>query len=88
MIAAGVLTLIGLFLFGEDGYWKTMLRQRDLAKLEARIDTIATVNKQMRARMTALKNGDKIALEEEARAKGMIKKGEKVYILEEKKTDR
>lgn len=85
--AGGALIVVGFFLFGKDGYWQTMIRKRDNERLEARIDTLAAVNKQMRARMNALKAGNKDALEEEARARGMIKPGEKVYILEEKKKD-
>ncbi len=85
LAAAVILTLTGFFLFGEDGFWRTMVRKRAALRLEARVDTVATVNKQMRARMMALKAGDKGALEEEARARGMVKPGEKVYILEEKK---
>ncbi len=85
LAVAGILTLVGLFLFGGDGYWRTMMRKRGVERLEARIDTVATLNKQMRARMNALKAGDKAALEEEARARGMIRPGEKVYVLEEKK---
>ncbi len=85
LIGAGILTLVSLFLFGGDGYWRTMMRKRGVERLEAKIDTIATVNKAMRARMNALKVGDKAALEEEARARGMVKRGEKVYVMEEKK---
>jgi cell division protein FtsB len=83
---AGILTLVGFFLFGEDGFWRTILRKRGVQRLEAKIDTVATVNKAMRTRMNALKAGDKYALEEEARARGMVKQGEKVYVMEEKKT--
>lgn len=86
LILTGILTLVGFFLFGEDGYWRTMMRKRGVERLEAKIDTVATVNKAMRARMNALKAGDKAALEEEARARGMVKRGEKVYVMEEKKS--
>lgn len=83
-IAAIVLLGAYFFLFSSDGVWRTMVMKRRIAEKAAVVDSLAQMNRLMRGRIAALKAGDPRAVEEEARAHGMVKEGEKVYLLKEK----
>ena len=72
------------FFFSADGVWRTLVMRRSVENKAARVDSLAQMNRLIRGRISALKAGDPKAIEEEARAHGMIKPGEKVFIFEEK----
>ena len=83
-IAAVAIVGLYFFLFSSDGVWRTMVMKRRVAEKTAVVDSLAQMNRLMRGRIAALKAGDPRAVEEEARAHGMVKEGEKVYLLKEK----
>jgi len=83
-IAALAIVALYFFLFSSDGVWRTMVMKRRVAEKAAVVDSLAQMNRLMRGRIAALKAGDPRAIEEEARAHGMVKQGEKVYLLKEK----
>jgi len=63
-----------------------MLKSR-VAKLEAKVDSLEDVNLRMGKHIEALSSEDLRVIEEEARSHGMIKPGEKVYLLRSKTED-
>ena len=82
-----ILLLILFFFFGGNGLWNTLVLQNRVAKLEAKVDSLADVNRKMREHIEALSSEDLRVIEEEARSHGMIKPGEKVYLLRSKNQD-
>jgi len=84
-LAAAALVGLYLFFFSPAGVWRTMVVKRAVADKAAEVDSLARMNRLMHGRIDALKRGDKRAVEEEARAHGMVKKGERVYLMKEKK---
>ena len=83
-----ILLVLGLFLFGGDGIWSSLVTSRKIAKLEARIDSLENLNRLMSERIEGLKKLDPQVLEEEARGHGLIKPGEKVYVMQPEKERR
>jgi len=73
-----------LFLFSGNGLYHSARLSRMVAALEDRIDSLESVNAQMAERIDGLQKGDLKVIEEEARSHGMIKQGEKVYMLRSK----
>lgn len=71
----------GVFLFGGNGLWRSLTLARRIRDLEARVDSLARVNEQMKQRLQKLTEGDLRTLEEEARSHGLVKPGERVYLL-------
>lgn len=74
----------GMFFFDSGGVWRTLVKKKQVEREAVFVDSLANVNRQMRARIEALKANDPKAIEEEARSHGMVKEGEKVYIFKEK----
>ncbi len=81
LIIAAIGLILLLFLFGGDGLWSSLILSGRVTQLEARIDSLESINRQMQRRIEGLKARDPEILEEEARSHGMIKPGEKVYIM-------
>ena len=77
-----ILLIFCLFLFGGDGIWSSLLMSRRVTRLEARIDSLENLNRRMSERIEGLKKLDPQVLEEEARSHGLIKPGEKVYVMQ------
>lgn len=89
LMLAGIALIILVFLFGGDSLWQTLMIKNRLVTLEAKIDSLETVNAQMEKQIEGLQNGDITTIEEEARSQGFLKPGEKVYLMRpeaEKKT--
>jgi len=82
LIIAAIGLILLLFLFGGDGIWSSLFLNRRVAQLETRIDSLESINRQMQRLIEGLKARDPAILEEEARSHGMIKPGEKVYIMQ------
>jgi len=81
-VTLGIIALILLvFLFGGKGLWETGVLRHRVSDLEAGIDSLQRVNELMRKKLEALKSLSPQAIEEEARGLGMVKPGEKVYLL-------
>ena len=88
-ILLGIIVVILLiFLFGGDGLWHSFFLKRQIDALEVKIDSLETVNAQMKQRIEGLRNRDPDIIEEEARSQGMIKPGEKVYLMRHKSKDK
>ncbi len=85
LIIAVIVLILLLFLFGGDGLWSSLVMSRRVAELEARIDSLENINLRMRERVEGLMKRDPAILEEEARSHGMIKPGEKVYVMHPEK---
>ena len=68
-------------IFGDDGIYQSSALEGDVIVMEARIDSLTQYITLVRQRIDALQRGDLQILEEEARNLGMIKPGEKVYII-------
>jgi len=81
--AALGLTGLAIFIFSPDGVWRTMLLKRKIEAKGAVVDSLAQMNRLMRGRIAALKAGEPAAIEEEARARGLHYKGEKIFIFEQ-----
>ena len=71
-------------MFGDNGLWNTLMLKSRVAKLEAKVDSLEDVNRRMDEHIKALSSEDLRIIEEEARSHGMIKPGEKVYLLRSK----
>ncbi len=84
-ILLGIIVVILLmFLFGGDGLWHSFVLKRQIDVMETKIDSLETVNAQMKQRIEGLRSRDPDVIEEEARSQGMIKPGEKVYLMRHK----
>ena len=84
-ILLGIITVVLLmFLFGGDGLWHSFVLKRQIDVMEVKIDSLETVNAQMKQRIEGLRSRDPEIIEEEARSQGMIKPGEKVYLMRHK----
>lgn len=76
--------MILFFFFGGNSLWNTLVLQNRVTKLETKVDSLEEVNRKMREHIKALSSEDLRVIEEEARSHGMIKPGEKVYLLRSK----
>lgn len=76
-----VLILLVAFLFGGDGIWGTFVLKSKVSQLQTQVDSLKAVNEQMKRKLEGLKKNDPEILEEEARSHGMVKPGEKIYLL-------
>jgi len=84
-ILLGIVAVILLMLlFSGDGLWHSFVLKRQIIVMEAKIDSLETVNAQMKQRIKGLRSRDPDIIEEEARSQGMIKPGEKVYLMRHK----
>ena len=84
LVTAIILLIVLVFMFGENGLWNTLMLKNRVAKLEAKVDSLEDVNQRMGKHIEALSKEDLRVIEEEARSHGMIKPGEKVYLLRSK----
>ena len=84
LIFALILGAILIFMFGGDGLWHSLFLRQRVSGMEARIDSLSRTGELMQKRIQGLEKSDEQTLEEEARSHGMIKPGEKVYILKPK----
>lgn len=82
LVAVVIIAVIAAFMFGGDGLLTSITLGRRVAQLEARVDSLAKRNELLNEKLIGLKSGDLNTLEEEARSHGMIKPGEKVYLLQ------
>jgi len=71
-------------MFGGDGLWHSLVLRRRVAELETSVDSLSRTDELMKQQIDGLKHGDPQVLEEEARSHGMIKSGEKVYVVRPK----
>ena len=81
VIAALLAIAAAAFLFSGNGMWRSMRLRSRVTELEARVDSLSRVNNLMREKLKGLQAGDAAAIEEEARSHGMVKPGEKVYLM-------
>ncbi len=86
LIAMFIIVML-MFLFGGDGLWNTIALSRRVAKLEVKVDSLVSINEKMAERIEGLTKDDLRVIEEEAREHGLIKPGEKVYLMRSKKDD-
>jgi len=87
LVTAIILLIVLVFMFGANGLWNTLMLKSHVAKLEAKVDSLEDVNRRMDKHIEALSSEDLRVIEEEARSHGMIKPGEKVYLLRPKDKD-
>ena len=87
LVTAIILLIVLSFMFGNNGLWNTLMLKSVVAKLEAKVDSLEDVNRRMGEHIEALSREDLRVIEEEARSHGMIKPGEKVYLLRSKPED-
>jgi len=80
-LLVGIAYLLLMF-FGDNGIYHSMALKRQVAAGQAHLDSIQARNDELRERVKRLKENNPVALEEEARLMGMVKQGERVYILQ------
>ena len=76
-----------VFLFGGNGLWNTFTLDKRVASLEAKVDSLENMNQKMAVRIEGLTKENLNVIEEEARDHGLIKPGEKVYLMRSEKGD-
>jgi len=81
LVAALVTAIVLIFLFAGNGIYGTLALKRRLMQIETRIDSLQQMNNLMKKKLDGFKKGDPLILEEEARSHGLVKPGEKVYLL-------
>ncbi len=82
LIKGGIAFLIILYsVFGDDGIVQSLVLRERITKSQAICDSLSLHNKDLQLQITALQNNEESAIEREARKLGMIKNGEKLYLI-------
>lgn len=76
-----VAAIVLSFIFSGNGIKHSIELRRHTIALEARNDSLARLNDWRKERISKLKSGDKLTLEDEARRRNMHYPGEKVYLI-------
>ncbi len=80
-VIAILITIALAFLLGGDGMWQSFILNREVNRLQTKVDSLKTLNEQIQKRVDGLNSGDLDILEDEARRYNMIKPGEKIFIM-------